>query len=56
VAFGGPGLDVLYVSSATQGMAPHALAAASMSGGVFARALDLRGLPEQRFGRAGIDT
>jgi L-arabinonolactonase len=55
VAFGGPGLDVLYVSSATQHLAPHALAAAPASGGVFARALELRGLPEQRFGRAEID-
>jgi L-arabinonolactonase len=55
VAFGGANLDVLYVSSATQGMAPDALAAASASGGVFALALDVRGLPEQRFGCAGND-
>jgi L-arabinonolactonase len=51
-AFGGAGLDVLYVSSATVGLAPEALAAASGSGGVFAHALDIRGLPEQRFGAA----
>ena len=48
-AFGGPGLDVLYVTSAAVGMADAALAAAPASGGVFARALDVRGLPEQRF-------
>ncbi|MFC5547581.1 SMP-30/gluconolactonase/LRE family protein [Massilia aerilata] len=50
LAFGGPRLDVLYVSSATQNMPAEALAAAPASGGVFAHALDLRGLPEQRFG------
>jgi L-arabinonolactonase len=54
-AFGGAGLDVLYVSSATVGLAPEALAAASGSGGVFAHAVDIRGLPEQRFGCAGVD-
>ena len=54
-AFGGARLDVLYVSSATVGLAPAALAAAAGSGGVFAQALDVCGLPEQRFGCAGID-
>ena len=54
-AFGGPGLDVLYVSSATVGLAPAALAAATGSGGVFAQALDVCGLPEQRFGCLGVD-
>jgi L-arabinonolactonase len=56
LAFGGRGLDVLYVSSATQHLSPPALAAAPASGGVFAHALDVRGLPEQRFGCAGSDT
>lgn len=49
-AFGGPGLDVLYVSSARVGLAPEALAAAPEAGGVFVQRLDVRGLPEQRFG------
>ena len=49
-AFGGPGLDVLYLTSATVGLADAALAAAPDSGGVFSCRLDVRGLPEQRFG------
>lgn len=49
VAFGGPGLNVLYATSATVGLTREALATASGSGGVFAQALDLRGLPEPRF-------
>jgi L-arabinonolactonase len=55
VAFGGANLDVLYVSSATQNMAPAALAAAPSSGGVFALPLDVRGLPEGRLACANID-
>jgi L-arabinonolactonase len=54
-AFGGPNLDVLYVTSATVGLLPEASAAAPGSGGVFATALDIRGLPEQRFGCANTD-
>jgi L-arabinonolactonase len=50
VSFGGAGLDILYVTTATHGLDTEALAAAPASGGVFALALDLRGLPEQRFG------
>jgi len=50
-AFGGPGLDVLYVTSATVGLSEEQLAALPGSGGVFARAVGVRGLPEQRFGR-----
>jgi L-arabinonolactonase len=49
-SFGGPGLDLLYVSTATAGLDQDALAAAPGSGGLFAQALDIRGLPEQRFG------
>jgi L-arabinonolactonase len=49
-AFGGPGLDLLYVSTATVGMAPQELAAAPGSGGVFVHAPGVRGLPEERFG------
>jgi L-arabinonolactonase len=50
-AFGGPGLDVLYVTTATVGLSPAQLAAAPGSGGVFARQVGIRGLPEERFGR-----
>jgi L-arabinonolactonase len=55
VAFGGAGLDVIYVSSATVGLAPEVLAVAPGSGGVFAHKPGVRGLPEQRFGRADMD-
>lgn len=48
-AFGGAGLDVLYVTSATVGLSDAQLAASPGSGGVFAQKLDVRGLPEQRF-------
>ena len=54
-AFGGPGLDVLYVSSATTGLAPELLKEAPGSGGVFAQALGICGLPEHRFGCGDID-
>jgi L-arabinonolactonase len=45
-AFGGHGLDVLYVTSASVGLQQ----AGPADGGLFARGLDVRGLPEQRFG------
>jgi L-arabinonolactonase len=48
-AFGGPGLDVLFVTSATVGLGAGQLAEAPGSGGVFAQALPIRGLPEVRF-------
>ncbi|MFK3738355.1 SMP-30/gluconolactonase/LRE family protein [Massilia sp. TN1-12] len=48
VAFGGPGLDVLYATSASVGLADPAAGA----GGLFAQGLDVRGLPEGRFGIA----
>jgi L-arabinonolactonase len=49
-SFGGPDLDVLYVSSATFKMTPAQLREAPGAGGVFAIAPGVRGLPEQRFG------
>jgi L-arabinonolactonase len=52
VSFGGAGLDVLYVTTAAVGLAPETLAATPGSGGVFAHAVGVRGLPEQRFGCA----
>jgi L-arabinonolactonase len=48
LAFGGPELDVLYVTSASVGLQD----ARPDDGGLFARGLDVRGLPEQRFGCA----
>jgi L-arabinonolactonase len=54
-AFGGPGLDVLYVTTARQWMAEEQIAGAPQSGSLFARAPGVRGLPEQRFlGRRSI--
>lgn len=50
VAFGGPGLDVLYATSARQWLDDAQLAAQPAAGGLFAVASDgVRGLPEQRF-------
>jgi L-arabinonolactonase len=54
--FGGPGLDVLYVSSATTGLTPELLAQDPGSGGVFAQVLDICGLPEQRFRYGDIES
>ena len=48
-AFGGAGLDVLYVTSATVGLHAGQLADAPKSGGVFAQTLPVRGLTEIRF-------
>lgn len=50
VAFGGPGLETLYATSARAWLTEAQLAAAPMSGGVFEVAPGVRGLPEQRFG------
>jgi L-arabinonolactonase len=49
-AVGGPGLDGLYLTSATVGLRAGQLADAPKSGGVFAQPLKIRGLPEVRFG------
>jgi L-arabinonolactonase len=48
-AFGGEHLNVLYVTTARQGMSEEELAAAPLSGGLFHMALDVRGVPETRF-------
>lgn len=53
-SFGGPNLDVLYVSSATFELTPAQLRDAPASGGVFACAPGVRGLPEQRFRQPGL--
>jgi sugar lactone lactonase YvrE len=48
--FGGPGLDILYVTTARVGLKPSALEAAPLSGGLFTvRGLGLRGRPTPKF-------
>ncbi|HEY1609971.1 MAG TPA: SMP-30/gluconolactonase/LRE family protein, partial [Paraburkholderia sp.] len=49
VTLGGAQLTTLYVTSAREGLAPHALAADPHAGGVFAVEVGRRGLPEPRF-------
>lgn len=49
-AFGGPGLDTLYVTSARVGLDAAALAAEPLAGGLFALDAGVRGLPEPVFG------
>nr|WP_255428349.1 SMP-30/gluconolactonase/LRE family protein [Ramlibacter cellulosilyticus] len=51
-AFGGPGLDVLYVTSARGGLSKERLREEPQAGGVFAAATRWRGLPETRFALA----
>jgi sugar lactone lactonase YvrE len=48
-AFGGPDLDVLYVSSAAIGMTPADFAKAPDGGGLFTLDVGVRGLPVHRF-------
>lgn len=49
VAFGGPNLDMLYVTSAREGLSPAALAAQPHAGDVFVYKLDIKGLADSRF-------
>jgi L-arabinonolactonase len=49
IAFGGPNLDMLYVSSAREGLSADALAAQPHAGDVFVYKLDIKGLPDPRF-------
>jgi sugar lactone lactonase YvrE len=48
-AFGGPALDVLYVTSATIGLTPGDLAAQPWAGGLLALDPGVRGVAEARF-------
>ena len=48
-AFGGPGLDVLYVTSARGGLTKERLREEPQAGGVFTAPTRWRGLPETRF-------
>ena len=47
--FGGPTLDTLYVTSATQRLTSEALAAEPLAGGLFAISVGVCGLPEAAF-------
>ena len=49
-AFGGPGMDTLYITSARFGLDPAALERAPLSGSVFALRPGVAGLPEPEFG------
>jgi L-arabinonolactonase len=51
-AFGGPNLDVLYVTSARDGLSESELATDPLAGSLFGFQTDVYGLPEPRF--AGI--
>jgi sugar lactone lactonase YvrE len=48
-AFGGPGLDTLYVTSAREGLSDEALAGQPQAGGLFAFKPGVRGLPLPAF-------
>jgi sugar lactone lactonase YvrE len=48
-SFGGPNLDVLYVTTATQWLGPEQLAAQPLAGSVFAVDAGVRGLPEPEY-------
>lgn len=49
-AFGGPGLDTLYVTSARDGLSGAQRAADPYAGALFHARIGVRGLPEPRFG------
>ena len=49
VAFGGPALDTLYITSASQHMSAADVAAQPLAGALFALKPGVRGLPEPRF-------
>jgi sugar lactone lactonase YvrE len=48
-SFGGPGLDVLYITTATQSLTPEQADAQPLAGSVFAIAPGVRGLPEPEY-------
>jgi L-arabinonolactonase len=49
IAFGGTNLDLLYVTSAREGLSADALAAQPHAGDVFVYQLDIKGLADSRF-------
>lgn len=48
-AFGGPGLDIMYLTSASIRLRPEALAAQPLAGALLALDVGVKGLPEARF-------
>jgi sugar lactone lactonase YvrE len=56
VAFGGPDLDLLFVTSARDGLAPDALGLQPSAGDVFVYKIGIAGLPEPRFLEGGGST
>ena len=52
-AFGGAGLEVLYVTTASQNMTPDEMGAQPLAGALLALDVGVRGLPESRFALAG---
>jgi len=50
VAFGGPALDILYVTTAHHLMKPEEIVAKPLSGALFAIAPGVRGLANTKFG------
>jgi sugar lactone lactonase YvrE len=49
VAFGGPQLSTLYVTSASEGLSASDLVKQPLAGGVFAVETDARGIPAAEF-------
>ncbi len=48
-AFGGPDLDILYVTTTSQNMTPAELEAEPLAGALLAMTVGARGVPEVRF-------
>jgi sugar lactone lactonase YvrE len=48
-AFGGAGLDTLFITTATQRMSPEARAAEPLAGGLFAVNVGVKGIADTRF-------
>lgn len=48
-AFGGPGLDTLFITTASQGMTPEELEAQPLTGALLALDVGVRGIPEPRW-------
>jgi sugar lactone lactonase YvrE len=53
IAFGGPDLRVVFVTSISEGLSPEAQAAEPLSGALLALDLGIQGLPSTRFATSG---
>ena len=54
-AFGGPGLNLLYITTASQNMSEADMQAEPLAGALLAIKVGVRGLPEPRFSLNGIN-